>query len=146
VSLAKQVTVVVPMGKVEPDGGLQVTGREPSTRSLAEAANVTTLPVGPVASAVMFAGSVSTAGVVSCTLLEKLALPVLPRLSVDEQVTVVVPMGKVEPDGGLQVTGREPSTKSLAEAANVTTLPVGPVASAVMFAGSVSTGGVVSCT
>src|SRR3954451_18803229 len=40
---------------------------------------------------------------------------VLPLASVDLQVTVVVPTGNVDPDGGVQVTGREPSTVSVAD-------------------------------
>lgn len=36
-SVAKQLTVVCPMGKLEPDAGTQVTKTEPSTRSVAEA-------------------------------------------------------------------------------------------------------------
>ena len=74
----------------------------------------------------------------------KLPFPVLPRVSDAEQLTVVVPMGKVEPEGGTQVTGCEPSTMSDAEAVNMATAPDGPVASSVMLAGRVNAGGVVS--
>jgi len=44
-SLAEQVTVFVPNGKVEPEAGVHVIGIEPSTRSEAEVENVTTAPV-----------------------------------------------------------------------------------------------------
>jgi hypothetical protein len=47
----------------------------------------------------------------------KLSVAVLPRVSDEEQVTVVEPRGKVLPGGGVQVTGRVPSTISVAEAA-----------------------------
>ena len=74
----------------------------------------------------------------------KLPFAVLPRVSDAEQLTVVVPMGKVLPEGGTQITGRGPSTMSVADAVNVATAPEGPVASRVMFAGRVNVGGVVS--
>ncbi len=69
-----------------------------------------------MASAVMLAGSVSAGAVVSCTLTVKLPLAVLLWASVAEQFTVVVAIGKVEPDAGEQVMGTGPSTASLAEA------------------------------
>ena len=74
----------------------------------------------------------------------KEALPVLPAASVAEQVTVVVPIGKVEPEAGEQVGIIEPSTTSIADAVKVTTAPAALVASLVIFPGTVTTGGVVS--
>ena len=105
-SEAVQVTVVVPMGKVEPDGGVHVTtgfGRAGSL-SVAEAVKFTTAPDGPVGSTVMGAGSVSTGATSSLTVTVKVPVEVLPPKSVDVQVTVVVPIGNVDPDGGVQVT------------------------------------------
>ena len=69
---------------------------------------------------------------------------VLPAASVAEQSTVVVPRAKVEPDGGTQVTAGEAGSASAAVAANVTTAPAGPIASAVIGLGRPRTGGVVS--
>ena len=94
-------------------------------------------------------GSVSAGtpagGVVSCTVTEKLAVPVLPAASVAEQVTGVLPSAKVLPEVGVQLTvGASGATVSLAENTKVTTAPLGPVASAVMSAGTVTVGGVVS--
>ena len=74
----------------------------------------------------------------------KLPLAVLPFVSVEEQLTVVVVIGKVLPEGGTHVTGSAPSTMSEAEAEKVATAPEGPVASNVMLAGRVRVGGVVS--
>ena len=142
-SIAEQVTVVVPNGKVEPDAGVQVTGMEPSTRSEAETENVTTAP-GLVACTVISDGSFNSGGVVSATVTLKEAEPTLPALSVTEHVTFVEPNANVEPDEGVQVGAKEPSTASNAEAVNVTTAPVGPVASTVMSAGTVTTGAVLS--
>ena len=143
---AEQFTVMVATGNMLPDGGTQVTATTPSTMSVAEAEKMTTAPNGPVASSVIFAGRVSVGGVVSCTVTMKLPFAVLPAKSDAEQLTVVVAIGNVLPDVGEQVTGREPSTISAAEAENVATAPEGPVASSVMFDGRVSVGGVVSCT
>lgn len=110
------MTVVVPSGKVEPEAGVQVAARGPSTVSLADAEKLATAPEGPVASTVMLAGTVTVGGVVSTTDTLKLALLVLPAASLAEQLTVVVPSGKIEPEAGEQLGVMEPSTRSLAEA------------------------------
>jgi hypothetical protein len=71
-------------------------------------------------------------------------LPVLPCLSVAEQVTVVEPIGKVSPDKWSQVAGSGPSTISEADALKAADAPDKLVASIVMLAGTVTTGLVVS--
>jgi hypothetical protein len=68
------------------------------------------------------------------------ALPVLPCVSDAEQVTVVVPIGKVPPDTESQLAGSEPSTISKADALKVAVAPEELVASFVMLAGTVTTG------
>jgi hypothetical protein len=102
-SVAAQVTVVAPMGNVAPDAGVQLTGSDPSTRSIAVAVYVTTAPLALVAAVVILAGTVITGGVVSCTVTVKEACDLLLCESVALQVTVVVPSGKVEPDAGVQL-------------------------------------------
>ena len=82
--------------------------------------------------------------VVSFTVTVKLAEPVLPAASLAVQLTVVVPIGNVEAEAGLHVTGREPSTKSVAVAVNVTAAPAELVASTIISAGTVTVGEVVS--
>src|SRR6266540_1944940 len=94
----------------------------------------------------MFAGSVSAGGVVSTTVTWNVAVPVLCCVSVALHVTVVVPSANVEPLAGEQTTGRGPSALSDAAAVNVTTAPLGLVASAVMSSGTSRSGGVVSPT
>jgi hypothetical protein len=76
----------------------------------------------------------------------KLPIAVFSALSVAAQPTVVVPMGKVLPEAGVQSGSIAPSTKSVADAVYVTTAPEALVASVLMSAGKVSTGGVVSRT
>ena len=71
-------------------------------------------------------------------------LPVLSAVSVAVQVTVVAPTGKVLPEAGAQIGVRAPSTLSTAVTVKGTTAPLGPVAGAVMSAGTVTTGAVVS--
>src|SRR6185295_18035455 len=146
VSAAVQFTVVAPSGNVDPLAGVQVTGRGPSTRSLADAVKLNTAPLEPVASTVAFAGTVTTGPVVSVTVTVNDAAPLLPFVSVAVQFTVVGPSGKVVPLAGVQVTGRDPSTRSLADAVKLKTAPLEPVASTVAFAGTVTTGPVVSAT
>ena len=114
--------------------------------SVAVAVNVTTAPAELVASVVISAGTVTTGSVVSRTVTVKVADPVLPAVSVAEQVTVVGPSGKVLPDAGVQTGVIEPSTVSVAVAVNVTTAPAELVASVVISAGTVTTGSVVSRT
>src|SRR5512146_2478712 len=53
---------------------------------------------------------------------------VLPCASCAEQLTVVGPSGKAEPDGGVHVTGTGPSTRSFALAVYVPIVPVTLVA------------------
>jgi hypothetical protein len=62
------------------------------------------------------------------------------------QFTVVVPAGNVVPDAGVQLTVGVVSTRSIAVAVKLTTAPLALVAFTVMFAGTVSWGGVVSPT
>src|SRR5207245_2075170 len=104
------------MKKLEPESGLQLTLGFGSTRSVAVAVYVTIAPPGPVASTAKSAGTVRAGAVVSWTITWKLALDVLPCASVEEQFTDVWPSGKVDPDGGLQLTGSVPSTRSVAVA------------------------------
>src|SRR5574341_1108094 len=54
--------------------------------------------------------------VLSFTVTVKLPFAVLPDRSEAEQLTVVVPIWNIKPEAGLHVTGRGPSTASLAEA------------------------------
>src|SRR5436190_15145429 len=98
-------------------------------------------PFALVAVAVIASGSDSVGGVVSTTVTLNVALEVKPMVLEAEHVTAVEPIAKVEPDGGLHATGTLPSSRSVALAANVTTAPFGPVASAVMSCGTVSFGG-----
>src|SRR5205085_4334970 len=60
------------------------------------------------------------------------------------QVTSVEPKANVLPEAGEQITGKLPSRLSNAEALKLAIAPDGPVASVVMLAGTVTTGGVVS--
>src|SRR2546422_2866291 len=143
---AEQTTfVVTKTGKIDPEAGEHATATGPSTRSVADAEYVTTAPLGPVAEAVISAGSVRVGGVVSRTVIVENAEPTLLAASVAVQVTAVVPNGKVEPEDGEQVRVRDPLTRSVAEAENVATAPAGPVASKVTGNPDIDTsGGVVS--
>ena len=113
-SVAVQVTVVVPIGKVEPELGVQIEVSEPLTMSVADAEKVATAPLGPVAS--RLAGSPENeivGGVVSTIVILKVAVALLPEKSVAEQRTIVIPSGNAEPEAGEQLIVGEGSTKSL---------------------------------
>src|SRR4029453_18905552 len=104
VSVAVQVTVVGPTGKHEPDAGVQAAVT-PGQLSLAVGAAKVTTTQGSLIVAVLallFGGQVITGGCVSFTVTVNEQLAVLPEVSVAVQVTVVVPLGKNEPDGGEQ--------------------------------------------
>ena len=81
---------------------------------MAEVSKLTTAPAESVTSFVIFPGRVRVGAPVSLTITWKAEDPVFPCESVALQVTVVFPIGKVEPDGGAQVTETEPSTLSVA--------------------------------
>src|SRR6185295_7158128 len=66
-SVAVQLTVVGPNGKVEPLAGVQRVATLPSNTSVADAVKVNGAPFAPVASTVAFAGTVRTGPVVSVT-------------------------------------------------------------------------------
>src|SRR2546422_3819425 len=70
----------------------------------------------------------------------------LPCASVALHVTVVAPNGKVDPLAGAHVVATAPSSVSVPEATKVNTAPAALVASTVAFAGTVTTGPVVSDT
>jgi hypothetical protein len=77
------------------------------------------LPHWPAAAlVVMGAGQAIVQPKPTTTLNEQ--LPVLPDRSLAEQLTVVVPTAKLDPDGGVQVTARAPSQASLADVEKVT--------------------------
>jgi hypothetical protein len=114
VSLAVQLTVVGPSGKVEPLAGVHVVGNTPSTLSDDDVVKLNAAPVAAVASTVAGVGTVTTGPDVSATVTVNEAAPVLPRASVAVQLTVVVPSGKTAPLAGAHVTATLPSTASLA--------------------------------
>jgi hypothetical protein len=107
VSVAVHVTVVVPTGKIEPEGGTQtkVTPGQLSVTTGGGKLTTVVVAMGQVAAAVVvtFEGQVMLGGCVSLTVTvnEQLAPAVV------EQVTVVVPTGKNEPEAGKQVTVKQ---------------------------------------
>src|SRR5712664_2764804 len=145
-SVAPQVTVVAPNGKVAPLAGVQLVATGPSSVSVADAVKVNTAPAALVASTVAFAGTVTTGPVVSFTVTVNDAPLWLPCASVAPQVTVVAPNGKVAPLAGVQLFAIGPSSTSVADAVKVNTAPAALVASTVAFAGTVTMGPVVSVT
>src|SRR5262249_31128341 len=110
-SFAVQVTVVVfverfePRPNVDPDAGehVVVTDDGGLGGSVAVVVNVTTAPFGAVALTLMFAGTLSTGGVLSCWFWSVIVtvkdfVAVLFRVSFAVQVIVVVPTGNFDPD------------------------------------------------
>ena len=105
-SVTVQLTVVVPVGKLEPEGGLQTGVPTFGQLSVAVAfAYVTTaehwLAAVPCTT---FAGQVITGACVSLTVTVNEQVAVSPAPSVTVQFTVVVPFGNEPPDGGVQTT------------------------------------------
>ena len=101
-SVAVLVTVVIPIGNVLPLGGLLTwfVTRQLSN-ALTEKATLLRLHCPASAVKTRLLGHVATGFCVSITVTVKLQLAVLPFGAVAVFVTVVVPMGKVLPLGGL---------------------------------------------
>ena len=114
VSVAVQVTVIVPFGNAEPDAGLQLAVA-PEQLSLAVAEKLTTAEHWPGSfPLMMLAGQLTVGFSVSLTVTVNEQLPVLFEASVAVQVTVVVPFGNAEPDAGEQLTAPTPGQLSVA--------------------------------
>jgi hypothetical protein len=144
-SVALHVTVVTPTANVEPEAGVQLEVETASSGSLALNVYVTALPLRPVASAVIFAGTVISGGVLSVTTTLNVLVASCPDRSLALQVTSVVPIGNDDPDAGEHVTGRSPSTASVAIGfAKVTTLLPPGDTSAFTTGAAPKTGGIVS--
>jgi hypothetical protein len=95
-SVAVEVTVVVPLGKNDPDAGTLVIVT-PGQLSLAVGANVTFAPHAPgLFDTVILAGQVIVGGCTSLTVTVNVQIDPLPPVA----VTVVVPLGKNDPDAG----------------------------------------------
>ena len=138
-----QVTVVMPFGKVEPEGGVQVGVSVPSQLSVAVAVKFTTAEQSPPAVPVVIGeGQVTTGATPSLTVTVNEQLPGFPAESVAEQLTVVTPFGKVVPDAGVQVGVIEPSQLSVAVAVKLTTAEQAPLDVFIVIGdGQVTTGG-----
>jgi len=119
-SVAMQVTGVVPNGKVEPDGGLQLAVTPGQLSVTIGAGKLTGKEFAPTAAlATILAGQVIAGGWESLTVTVNAHSLVFPDASVATQFTVVTPFGKVEPDGGVHTTVT-PGQLSVAVAVNVT--------------------------
>src|SRR6266511_3141488 len=124
-SVAVQFTVVVPGGKVEPDGGLHTTFT-PGQLSVEPGANATAADTFPGSlPTTMLVGQVIFGGSESLTVTVNEQLELLPAPSLAVQVTVVVPVGKNEPEAGLQTT-MTPGLLSVAVTEYVTTAEHSP--------------------
>jgi hypothetical protein len=145
-SVERQVTVVSPNANSVPERGEHTGTMAPSTTSEALAEKVTVAPLFAVALVEKSSGTFSAGALVSDTLTTNELFAVLPALSVAVQRTVVLPNGKVEPDGALHVGAMAPSTASRAEAVKLSAAPEALVASALKSEGNVSTGKPVSFT
>ena len=114
-SVAVQVTVVMPIGNVDPLAGKHEAVTPGHLSAAVRGGYVTTTPVAPgvAAAAVMFAGQVIVGACVSTTVTVNIHELWLPEASVAVAVTVVVPFGNALPEGGL-LTTTTPGQLSLA--------------------------------
>ena len=145
-SLAVQVTVVVPIGNVLPLGGLQLINGGGLQPPLAVLVKNTVAPPDPLAVTVMFDEQLMLIGGLT-TVTVKLQLVLLPQVSLAVVSTVVVPTGNVLPLGGLAVTKGGGLQPPLAVTVKNTVAPLELVAVTVMFDAQFSTiGGLVFVT
>jgi len=107
-SVAVHVTVVVPSGNSDPDGGEQVTATFVSALSVAVGGGhdtATVVAVAPQSQAMRFVGHSITGGMVSrATVTVNVQTADSRQEFVARQVTGVVPRMNTAPDGGVQVT------------------------------------------
>ena len=116
-SVAVQVTVLTPRGKVLPEAGVQVTGRFAADQVVGGGAGVDHVArhrCAEVLPTTRLAGACTSGAVVSTTLTVKELVPLLPAASVAVQVTVVVPSGKTVSEACEQLGFSGPSTMSVA--------------------------------
>src|SRR5439155_8240569 len=98
VSVAVHTTLVVPLGKLDPDAGTH-TIEPPRQLSVKLAKKLTLLEHRPGAVlTLMLLGQLGTGRSVSLTVTVKLQLELLPDASVAVHTTGVVPVGKLDPD------------------------------------------------
>src|SRR5439155_25525444 len=99
-----------------PEDGLRLAATVPSMMSAAE--TLTLAAATPVfgSSLVMFAGTLTTGGVVSWTVTVKEPLRLLPARSAALQLTVVVPRANVDPEAGEQALLARPEPPALSAA------------------------------
>jgi hypothetical protein len=103
-SVAVELTVVVPFGKAEPDGGL-LTTVTPGQLSVAVTVKFTTAEHEPAAAGTdTLSGQSIAGGSISFTVTVNEQVAVLPPESVAVAITVVVPFGKEDPEGGVLTT------------------------------------------
>jgi hypothetical protein len=145
-SVAVTTTVVVPIGKVEPEAGLATTVGAPQL-SAPVAVKFTTAPQLPAsAHVVTFAGHWTVGASQSVIVTVNEQVEVRPAASVATTLTVVVPSGKVEPEAGV-ATALLPEQLSVEPTLNVTTAPQEPASAHWLIAvGQVATGSSQSLT
>ena len=116
VSIAVQVTVEQPEGNVDPDGGSH-DAVTPGQLSLAAGdVKVTMLePPGTEVTEVMVGQMIIGATVSLTVMVNEHGSDELPKESLAMHVTVVVPFGKVEPEGGEQIAAHDAACWTEAE-------------------------------
>ena len=138
-SFAEHITFVTPSGKRAPEAGVHAVPTGPSTTSVAVALNVTITPARIVFTT-LDGGTASVGGVLSATVIVKRRV-VDSSSSVAVHVTEVGPIGKVDSEGGLHVTGIGRPLSSTADAAYVTAAPAKLEPPTVRSGGTVMRGG-----
>ena len=89
-------------------------------------------------------GMLIVGGSASSTVKVKVSVAVFPSASDAVQVTIVTPIGNVEPEAGSQVRSLAAGLMKVAVTSNVTAVPDGLVEVVDMLDGTVMVGGVVS--
>ena len=119
-SVVWHVTVVVPTGNSEPEPWSQVTeGAVASSSTAVGGKKPTAAPPAVVAWTVTFAGMPLRARSLSPTITRNVAVTAVgvSSPSAAPHVTVVVPIGNVEPEAGVQLTAGVLASSSTAEGA-----------------------------
>src|SRR5258705_3556843 len=120
-SVATLVTRFVPRLNRDPEAGVLTTVAPPQL-SVAVTEKFTTASVRPTSAAWMiFAGHVIRGSSVSVTITLNVFVTEFPLASIARQVTTLVPLLNVDPEGGTQTTSNWPGQLSLAPESKFTT-------------------------
>jgi hypothetical protein len=98
-SIATMTTLVVPIGKIDPDAGVEINVTPGTLSEIFGRGYLTAIEDCPAGTGrIILSGQIIAGGSVSTTVTVKLQVAITPAGLLTVKVTVVVPMGNSDPD------------------------------------------------